>query len=88
LTSGKTEASLLKQVGIGKLATRSKLPTDHPDKTQVGLDEPLPCQRSLIFEQSQFLLGRVGKARTRESRISCQHAGFDCALELDKLCSG
>jgi hypothetical protein len=88
LTSGKTEASLLKQVGIGKLATRRELPPDHPDETQVGLDESLPRRRSLIFEQSQFLLGRVGKARTRQSRISRQQAGLDRALELDKLSGG
>jgi hypothetical protein len=85
LTSGKTEASLLKQLGIWKLATRRKLPTDHPDKTQVGLDEPLPGQRSVIFEQSQLLLGRIGKARPRQSRISRQQAGLYDALELDKF---
>jgi hypothetical protein len=88
LTSGKPDASLLKELGIWKLATRSKLPTDHPYQTQVGLDEPLPGQRSLIFEQSQFLLGRIGKARTRQSRISRQQAGLDRALELDKLGGG
>jgi hypothetical protein len=88
LTSGKTEASLLKQLGIWKLATRRKLPTDHPDEAQVGLDEPLPGQRSLIFEQSQFLLGRIGKARPRQSRISRQQAGLCDALELDKFGRG
>jgi hypothetical protein len=88
LTSGKTEASLLEQLGIGKLATRRKLPTDHPDETQVGLDEPLSGQRSLILEQSQFLLGRIGKTRTRQSRISRQQARLDDALELDKLGGG
>jgi hypothetical protein len=88
LTNGKTEASLLKQLGIWKLATRRKLPTDHPDETQVGLDEPLPAQCSLIFEQSQFLLGRIGKARTRQSRISRQQAGLDGALELHKRDGG
>lgn len=85
MTSGKADASLLKQLGIGKLATCRKLPTDHPDETEVGLDEPLPRQRSLIFQQSQFLLGRIGKARTRQSGISRQQAGLDNALYLDKL---
>ena len=49
---------------------------------------PLPGQRSLIFEQSQFLLGRIGKARSRQSRISRQQAGLDDALELHKLGRG
>jgi hypothetical protein len=70
------------------LATRRKLPTDHPDETQVGLDEPLPGQRSLILEQAQFLLGRIGKARTRQSRVYRQQAGLDDALELDKFGRG
>jgi hypothetical protein len=52
------------------------------------LDEPLPGQRSLIFEQSQFLLGRIGKARPRQSRISRQQAGLYDALELDKFGRG
>ena len=69
MTRGKTDASLLKQLGVWKLATRRKLSTDHPDKAQVGLDEPLPGQASLIFEQSQFLLGRIGKA-VPDSRAS------------------
>ena len=80
MTRGKTDASLLKQLGVWKLATRRKLSTDHPDKAQVGLDEPLPGQASLIFEQSQFLLGRIGKARTRQSCISRQQAGLDHVL--------
>ena len=42
----------------------------------------------MIFEQSQFLLGRIGKARARQSRISRQQAGLDDALELDKLGGG
>jgi hypothetical protein len=88
LTSGKTEASLLKQLGIWKLATRRELPTDHPDETQIGLDEPLSGQRSLIFEQSQFLLGRIGEARARQPRLSRQQASFDDALELDELGGG
>ena len=52
------------------------------------MDEPLPGQRSLILEQAQFLLGRIGKARTRQSRISRQQAGLDNALELDKFGRG
>jgi hypothetical protein len=88
LTHGKAKASFLKQLGIGKLATGRKLSTDHPDETQIGLDEPLPGQRSLIFEQSQFLLGRIGKAHTRQWCISRQQAGLDDALELDKLGRG
>jgi hypothetical protein len=52
------------------------------------LDEPLPGQRSLILEQAQFLLGRIGKARTRQSRVYRQQAGLDDALELDKFGRG
>jgi hypothetical protein len=85
LTSGKAKASLLEQLRIGKLAARRKVSTDHPDETQIGFDEPLPGQRSLIFELSQFLLGRIGKARTRQSCISREQAGLHDALELDKL---
>ncbi len=88
MTSGKTEASLLEQLGGWKLATRRKLPADHANETQVGLDESLPGQRSLIFEQSQFLFGRIGKAPTRQSRISRQQARLDDPLELDKLGGG
>ena len=80
MTSGKTDASLLKQLRIWKLATRRKLPTDHPDETQIGFDEPLPGHRSLIFEQSQFLVSCIGKAIARHSRLSCQQAGLDHAL--------
>lgn len=56
MTSGKTDASLLEQFRIGKLATGRKLSADHPDKPQVGSNESLPGQRSLIFEQSQLLI--------------------------------
>jgi hypothetical protein len=59
LTSGKADASLLKQFCIGQLASRRKLSADHPDEPQVGSDESLPGQRSLIFEQSQFLIGGI-----------------------------
>jgi len=85
LTSGKTEASLLKQLCFRKLATRRKLSTDHSDQTQVGLDESLPGQRSLVFEQDQFLLCGIGKASARQSRSFGQQSGLDYALQLDKL---
>jgi hypothetical protein len=80
LTSGKPKASFLEQLRIGKLAARRKLSTDHPDQTQIGFDEPLSGQCSLIFEQSQLLVSRIGKAIARHSRISCQQAGLDHAL--------
>ena len=49
------------------------------------MDEPLPGQRSLILEQAQFLLGRIGKASTRQSRVPRQQASLDDALHLDQL---
>ena len=52
----------LEQFRIGKLATRGKLSTDHPDKPQVGSDESLPGQRSLLFEESQLLIRRIREA--------------------------
>ena len=55
------DASFLEQFRIGKLATRRKLSTDHPYKPHVGSDESLPCQRSLVFEQSQLLIRRIGE---------------------------
>ena len=64
MTSGKTDASFLKQFGIGKLATCRKLTTDHPDETQVRLDESLPRQGPLVFEESQLLICRISKAGT------------------------
>jgi hypothetical protein len=70
LTSGKTDAPFLKQFGIGKLAPCRKLPADHPDETQVGLDEPLPRQRPLVFEESQLLICRIGETGARYSRLS------------------
>jgi hypothetical protein len=85
LTSGKTDATFLKQFGIGKLAPCRKLATDHPDKTQVGLDEPLPRERPLVFEESQFLICRISETPARRSRISRQQACLDRALQLDYL---
>jgi hypothetical protein len=59
LTSGKTDAALLEQFRIGELATCRKLSTDHPDKPQVGSDESLPSQHTVIFELSQLLIRRI-----------------------------
>jgi hypothetical protein len=58
-----TEAPFLEQFRIGKLATHRKLSTDHPHKPHVGSDESLPGQRSMVFEQSQLLIRRIGEAR-------------------------
>jgi hypothetical protein len=63
LTSGKADAALLEQFRIGQLATRRKLSADHPDKPQVGSDESLPSQRSLIFEQYQLLIRGIRETR-------------------------
>jgi hypothetical protein len=85
LTSGKPNASLLEQFSISKLATRRKLSTDHPHQPQVGSDESLPSQGSLLFEESQLLVRRVCEAGARDSRITCQQASFYRALQLDNL---
>jgi hypothetical protein len=85
LTSGKTDASFLKQFGIRKLAPRRKLPADHPHEAQVGLDEPLPRQRPVVFQESQFLVCRIGETDTRYSRLSRQQARLDGTLQLDNL---
>jgi hypothetical protein len=85
LTSGKPNASLLEQFGTRKLATRRKLSTDHPDKPQVGSDESLPSQCSLVFEKSQLLVRRVCEAGARYSRITCQQASLYGALQLDNF---
>jgi hypothetical protein len=84
LTSGKPNASLLEQFSISKLATRRKLPTDHPYQPQVGSDESLPSQRSLLFEESQLLVRRVCEAG-RYSCITCQQASLYRALQLDNF---
>jgi hypothetical protein len=72
LTSGKTHASFLKEFGSWKSATHCKLSTDHPDKTQVRLDESLPGQGSLVFEQSQLHICGISETGARFSRLSCQ----------------
>lgn len=64
MTSGKTDASFLEQFRIGELATGRKLSTDHSHKPHVGSDESLPGQGSLVFEQSQLLIRRIGEAGT------------------------
>jgi hypothetical protein len=79
------DASFLKKFRIGKLATRRKLSTDHPHKPHVGSDESLPGQHSLIFEQYQLLVRRIGEAGAGHSRISCQQAGLDRVLQLDNF---
>jgi hypothetical protein len=80
LTSGKADASLLKQFGIRKLAPRRVLATDHADKPEVGSDESLPSLLPLVLESSQFLLGRIGKTGTGGPCLARQQAGLDCAL--------
>jgi hypothetical protein len=85
LTSGKPNASLLEQFRISKLATRGKLSTDHPYQPQVGSDEALPSQRSVLFEKSQLLVRRVCETGTRRSRITCQQASLYRALQLDNF---
>ena len=85
MTSGKTDASFLKQFGIGKLAPCRKLATDHPDETQVGLDEPLPRRGPLAFEEYQLLICRISETGTRYSSLSRQQACLDHTLQLDNL---
>jgi hypothetical protein len=85
LTSGKTDASLLEQFRIGKLAPRRELSADHPDKPQVGSDESLPGQRTLIFEQSQLLVRGISETCACHSGIPRQQAGFDRPLQLDNV---
>jgi hypothetical protein len=85
LTSGKPNASLLEQFSIFRLGARRKLSTDHPYQPQVGSDESLPSQRSLLFEESQLLVCRVCETRTRYSRITCQQASLYHALQLDNF---
>jgi hypothetical protein len=85
LTSGKPDASLLEQFRISELATRSKLSADQTDKPQVGSDESLPRQRSLLFEKSQLLVARVCEAGARYSRVVCQQASLYGALQLDNF---
>jgi hypothetical protein len=67
------------------LATRGKLSADQTDKPQVGSDESLPSQRSLLFEKPQLLVGRVCEAGARGSRITCQKASLYGALEFDNF---
>jgi hypothetical protein len=85
LTSGKADASLLEQFRIGKLAPRRELSADHPDKPQVGSDESLPRQRTLIFEQSQLLVRGISETCACHSSIPRQQAGFDHPLQLDNV---
>jgi hypothetical protein len=47
-----TDASLLEQFGIGQLASRGVLATNHADKPEIGSDESLPSLLSLIFKKS------------------------------------
>jgi hypothetical protein len=88
LTSGKTDASFLKQFGVGEPGTCRKLSADHPDETQVGVDESLPCRSPLAFEESQLLICRIGEAGARYSRLSRQQACLDRELQLDNLGMG
>jgi hypothetical protein len=85
LTSGKTDASLLEQFRIGKLAPRRELSADHPNKPQVGSDESMPGQRTLIFEQSQLLVRGISETCACHSSIPRQQAGFDRPLQLDNV---
>jgi hypothetical protein len=85
LTSGKPNAPLLEQFSSSELTTRRKLSTDHPYQPQVGSDESLPSQRSLLFEKSQLRVRRVCEAGARYSRVTCQQASLYGALQLDNL---
>jgi hypothetical protein len=88
LTSGKTDTALLEQFGIRKLAARRVLATDHPDQPEVGSDESLSGQLAVVFQDPQFLVGRIGKTKTRHSCISCQQPSLDRALQLGNLGAG
>ena len=85
MTSGKTDASFLKQFGVGKPATCRKLSTDHADETQIGLDESLPRRHSLGFEKSQLLICRISETGARYPRLSRQQSCFDRVLQLKHL---
>ena len=52
------------------------------------MDESLPCRGSLVFEQSQFHICGISETGARFSRLSCQQASLDRALQLDKLGMG
>jgi hypothetical protein len=70
----------LEQFCIRKLGARRVLTTDHPDKPKIGSDESLPGALSAVFEESQFLIGRIGEASARGSSVSCQQPSLDRAL--------
>ena len=40
------------------------------------------CRAALaaVFEESQFLIGRIGEAGARDSSVSCQQPSLDRAL--------
>jgi hypothetical protein len=52
------------------------------------LNESLPCRGSLVFEQSQFHICGISETGARFSRLSCQQASLDRALQLDNLGMG
>ena len=83
-----TDATFLKQFGVGKPATRGKLSTDHADETQIGLDESLPRRRPLVFEKSQLLICGISEAGARYSRLSRQQSRLDSGLQLEHLGMG
>jgi hypothetical protein len=80
LTSGKADAPFLKQFRFRESATRRKLATDHPNEPEVGSNEALLSQLADVFQDLQFLIGRIGKVSARYSSISCQQARLNCAL--------
>jgi len=77
----------LEQLRIWQLAAGGVLATDHSDEPEVGSDESLPGMLSARFEESQFLIGRIGKPSTRYSGIPCQQARLDRALQRHNLCT-
>ena len=52
------------------------------------MNESLPCRGSLVFEQSQFHICGISETGARLSRLSCQQASLDRALQLDNLGMG
>ena len=85
MTSGKADAALLKQFRIGKPAPRCVLPTDHADEPEVGSNESFPSLLSMVFENFQFLFGRISETGTGYPDIARQQASLDRPLELNDL---
>ena len=85
MTSGKADASLLEQFGVGKLTAGRVLATDHADKPEIGLNKALPSLLSFMLKNFQFMFGRIGKTGTGRPCIARQQASLDGALQLNDL---